>query len=470
MSDDRLRDIASCKAARVQEIYEHTLSAEQAYRFTQRLVLRNYGLQPVAVTPEKSHQDAVIDMTESHWWRRQLRKKRSQILLELERALGFLNKHNESYCGETTLKLHQHAVDRQKEYQERTEFRSPDGQQTLWLKEVAEHNISNPRVRNAEMMTRIKGCEQVSQIYGHKALFITLTCPSRFHRTRASGQPNPRYDGSTIQDAQKHLQQAWSRCRADYGRQGIRPYGFRVVEPHHDGTPHWHMLLFVNPENSHDLQKSFRRHFITGEVGTQKHAVKVVEIDPNKGSAAGYIAKYVSKSLDGKHIDKDLYGNEGSQAAERITAWARATGIRQFQAIGGPSVTLWRELRRLREPVPDDAVERARGAADAGDWAAFVIAMGGIDKASRDRPVALHHEYHEFIDYQTGEVLLDDTKANGKPKPMPVRGVRSAGAVFITRAVRWVMTQSTSLADSASPLAGLNRRVAGAQRLHLGPV
>lgn len=31
-------------------------------------------------------------------------------------------------------------------------------------------------------------------------------------------------------------------------RDGLRWYGIRTVEPHHDGTVHWHMMVFAHPE------------------------------------------------------------------------------------------------------------------------------------------------------------------------------------------------------------------------------
>ncbi|MBO1916561.1 replication endonuclease [Providencia rettgeri] len=51
--------------------------------------------------------------------------------------------------------------------------------------------------------------------------------------------------------------QRLAKIRAAYARAGIRVFGFRVVEPHHDGTPHWHMLLFVRPEQVDELRDIF---------------------------------------------------------------------------------------------------------------------------------------------------------------------------------------------------------------------
>ena len=190
-------------------------------------------------------------------------------------------------------------------------------------------------------------------------------------------------------------------CRSKLDREGIRCYGFRIAEPHHDGTPHWHLLLFFHPDEAAQARK-IARHYLwktdsPGEPGAWRHRFNSKAIDPEKGTAAGYLAKYVSKNINGAglgHLESDEdWTSSLAESANRVRSWASAWGIRQFQQIGGPSVTVWRELRRLGPE--DDQVDEEEGgalweavtAADQGDWCSFVIAMGGPSIPRSARPL-----------------------------------------------------------------------------------
>lgn len=86
-------------------------------------------------------------------------------------------------------------------------------------------------------------------------------------------------------------------------------------------------------------------------VATDFTTVQLASNGPEEGGATGYIAKYIAKNLDGHAVGEDweaeTLAEEGATAAG---AWANWHGIRQFQQIGGPSVSVWRECRRLKDP------------------------------------------------------------------------------------------------------------------------
>lgn len=286
----------------------------------------------------------------------------------------------------------------------------------------------------------------VADHLGHVGEFYTLTTPSRMHACLHHGAINPRYDETTVLEAHEYLTHQWALIRAELHRQGIQPYGFRVVEPHHDGTPHWHLLLFM-PDTHRETVRKVMRHYALldsgHEPGAQEHRFKAVAIDPEKGTAAGYIAKYIAKNIDGYALDQDLYGNDSVKAAERITAWANTWGIRQFQQIGGPSVTVWRQLRKL-DKSDDAELEAIRQSATASDWAAFMLAMGDPETPHRSQAIKPYYEHSQQLNPVVGEAIPILTGRYGDTVPLRVSGIVWKGMSLSTRKHVWMLFKVNS--------------------------
>jgi hypothetical protein len=257
----------------------------------------------------------------------------------------------------------------------------------LDLIQCMDASVSNPVNRRNELMTRMRGYEELADERGLVGALFTLTAPSKYHAMHAKGGKNTKYKNFSPSDTQRYLCRVWSRIRTGWSRAGIGVFGFRVCEPHHDGTPHFHVLLFFLPGEVDEAKEIFASYALEedgDEDGAKKHRWSCVEIDKNRGSATGYIAKYISKNIDGFGFGNGEVDEEAEidayEGSLRARAWASLWGIRQFQQIGATPVTVYRELRRVQESAasfdPDEVV-RARQAADAGDWKQFVNAMGG---------------------------------------------------------------------------------------------
>ena len=446
---------------------------------------RLHGIAPPPVNSPAASQLARLGC--SLWWRRKLRRIASRRLEQVQREAHRVHAQAGIYCSNVTIERRRTQKVRNRALLETLEAINQHGQ-TYTLAELAELGLANPDHRRAELMLRIRDTEVEARRAGHAGMFYTLTTPSRFHPATRVGKRkvrrNAKYDGSTPREAQQHLQQLWAKVRAKLHRDGIGIYGLRVVEPHHDGTPHWHLLVWMAPEHEEIVTQTLQEYAeaespeeLFDRFGNKTNArFKAVKIDPTRGTAAGYVAKYISKNINGEQFaragvegdDKDRYDHSLTESAPRIEAWAACWGIRQFQFVGLPSVTVWREVRRLTEkqqehldnweaatrpePTAAERFHAIRKAANAGQWDLFMRLMGGPCLPRKQRPIKPWTEWRQDtgraeFSHATGEVAQDIDALGRYGEPLKVTyglvvtDSRGRDAEYLTRVYRWEVRQ-----------------------------
>ncbi len=323
------------------------------------------------------------------------------------------------------------------------------------LAAVIEGSNANKTIRRTEFMVRMSGFEDIADEHGLMGGFFTITAPSKYHASKTvRGKretlsiANDKYQGFNPSQTQQYLCKTWSKVRAKLARLSLPYMGMRVAEPNHDATPHWHAIFFFDPKHEAEIVAVVEDYFTEEDRGELVNGitprVEYKRMDKKKGTATGYIAKYISKNIDGYQLDDNEDGESAASEAISACAWASLWGIRQFQPIGGAPVGIWRELRKLpstnikskkennaldgKNDSDEKAVtpeiksfsdlqqekhplELARYCADIGNWSMYLEAMGGIFCPRSLMPVSLlykesENSYGEIVNKTYGVVCL----------------------------------------------------------------
>jgi len=210
--------------------------------------------------------------------------------------------------GNITLKKHKHygltskdleavklKIKKQKEFLEFNYIQDNISNTKIPLSTLVISANHNPNRYHALLQNRINTLTTKANENKLVPIFMTLTLPSEYHKFKTDRKtkkliPNPIYNDKTPREAVKALTKMYSRLRHDRSLKELtkqtRMY-FRVNEPHKNGTPHTHILLFVPKDSVYRVVEAFKRLFNT----------KANDIQTNIKNAASYVMKYINKTL-----------------------------------------------------------------------------------------------------------------------------------------------------------------------------
>ena len=344
--------------------------------------------------PSGSKAKAIIKMVKVGWWKAAL-KKQDRLLCEHERRCAGIVSRNKSAYASVNARSMQVAYELSLEQylkSKRMVNESTGEVVTMW--DIAQHTNFNAVVKLAETTKRLDGMQDQAEREGLVAKFLTITCPSKFHRF-SKDRFNQKFDESlTSKDAKKHLSKVVKDAHKRLSNAGIPVIGMRVLEPHHDGTPHLHAVVWATPDNIEEVVNAYKVEALAVDGGERGAAENRFDCkDMVNGGAVGYLMKYLTKNLNQESdLVDDQTGKQYSESNVGISAWVRLNSIVQFAFWGDCGIGVFRQLYKVGDDVGHPVIQAMVNAARDNDYGAYIELQGGLGTAVADRRVKAVNE------------------------------------------------------------------------------
>ena len=251
---------------------------------------------------------------------------------------------------------------------------------------------SSRKARLATLYVQMLAVDDLAQRRAMVPVFITMTLPPRHHPNPKHGLP---YDGLDWQDAPSPdetdaaLADQWARFRTRLSTDRVPLLGPRVIEPHKDGCPHLHALLYAQSMNQAALMDEHLQAVCPEPIAGERIASKLEYIDRAKGSPATYIMKYLLKCLPAheeaaEQADGTITDGDPDHLAHHAEcqAWGSERRLRRFDWLGLHGLrTVWQRVRNITEDevaAAPDRMQKANAAMKAGAWGDALEALGAV--------------------------------------------------------------------------------------------
>ena len=381
----------------------------------------------VATALGREQEELTPDLRRAHcplWQRRQVRQQSGEARQHLAAALGTVGRGAKPYADDYSLARWSEQQGAQRAWAAVRVLAGPDGASVPMAEVVA----SGQAAQLARMYAMVLGVDEIAQRRGLAAVFITVTLPPEWHPNPKEGKGERTLTADrTPKKADEALRERWARFRALLADRHVRTLGLRVWEPHQDGCPHMHALLYVRPDQIETVDDALIG-VCPEPRGGERIASTFEIIDRTRATPATYVMKYILKAVAQAPGDADRLPGAGEDDQllhyERHRAVASERGWRRYGWLGVHGVQrVWQRLLTTKE-LPADApgsVQAAWAALHAGRWADALEALGAVGPRAEGVRLAYEETETRYGDTARRPVAVVDL-ASGWTMPLARQG------------------------------------------------
>ena len=299
--------------------------------------------------PHRSADGYYARITSSKFWIKQKRAAAQRLAeLDAQRNRDVGPGGRSQYASSAAISRKRHADAAFAQFASNKKMRNRRTGELFRLRELISDNPE--RQKAAELYAWARGIESLADERGYQKFLLTLTLPAEWH-------PNPTtrrnsWNGCGADVAARELLARWQKI---IQRWNMNPkiagkyIGLRTIEPHADGCPHLHAVLYLDPLATSAAFDDVADFFDN----PSDHKTPGAQAEEIRHSGSSYVYKYVIKNT-GADEKENTDNKIESSTKEAVVAWRKALGIRAFQFFGLPARarTSYREYRKAkREPL-----------------------------------------------------------------------------------------------------------------------
>jgi hypothetical protein len=331
--------------------------AEQRAKFARTEHAERCQIYRLAGLPAPRPTPAELRAQDPYWHRRDIRRTAGLARQHLASALGTVGRGGANYADSYSLARRRERDKSAEIWAESRELMTADGNR-IPLSDV----IQSAREGQGYRLGAISaGLDEYASEQGLMPIAITMTLPACWHPNPSHGRRTwtPDRDPKSTDDALRAL---WVKFRARLAKSGIRILGLRVWEPHRDGCPHLHALLYIRAEQIPEVDRHLLE--LCPDAGAERVASKLVAIDTTRSRGATYISKYLRKTLNTRITADDTNEHDDDDHLtadnfDRVRAVASERGWRRFAFLGIHGIArIWQRLNSATAEEIDGAPDR----------------------------------------------------------------------------------------------------------------